>query len=85
MRQSKKFRTHRFEYVGCEATDDVLKVWVQFQALQGPAGWVDQGRREPVMVPLTRLALPDVTDSLDRAVRRVLAQKWAVAAEDPLF
>lgn len=81
----KMYRTHRLEYVGSEVTEQCLRVYVQQQAMQGPAGWVNVGHEQHVLVPLTRIVQEDVTEALDRIVRAKLRTLWTIEQEDGLF
>lgn len=82
----KMYRTHRVEYVGARPTAQGLQVYVQNQAAQGPAGWVDQGPRTSLVVPWSTIVKDDNLPFLDRAVRRALIEHWSgVPLEEPLF
>lgn len=72
----KMYRTHRAEYAGCEVKGQCLRVWLQQQAMQGPAGWVDVGPRQWLDIPLETLLAPEVTEALDTIVRRQLRRIW---------
>nr|CRY96174.1 hypothetical protein [uncultured prokaryote] len=81
----KMYRTSRQEYQGCETRGEVLVVHVQTQTMQGPAGWVNNGPRGEVYVPITTLLRPDITGAMDKATRTVLSRLWTIEQEDGLF
>lgn len=82
----KMYRTHRAEYQGCEVKGESLRVHLQQQALQGPAGWQDFGPRQWLDIPLSTLLAPEVTEALDTIVRRQLKKIWdPTTLEERLF
>lgn len=82
----KMYRTHRVEYVGARPTAQGLQVYVQPQAAQGPAGWVNQGPRTSLVIPWSTIVRDEMLPYLDRQVRRALIAHWSdVPLEEPLF
>lgn len=79
------FRSSRLTYLGQVVRGLTLEIQCEVEVLQGPAGWVPTGQRHKVRVPISALLAPDVTDALDRIVRRQLRDAWAEPEEQPLF
>lgn len=85
MASRKMYRTHRLEFQGAEPYGSCLRVHVQQQAMQGPAGWVNVGPVLYVDLPYPVLLADRVTDWLDKMVRKTLKRLWTVEREDGLF
>lgn len=81
----KMYRTHRLQYGGAEVVADNLRLHCQLEAMQGPAGWVTVGPIMYVDLPLMTFMRPDVTEAVDRIVRKELSRRWTLEREDGLF
>jgi hypothetical protein len=82
----KAYRTTRYEYQGASTSAETLTIHFQQQAMQGPAGWQNMGLPGRVYVPMGRLLHDDVTETLDKIVRRELNGIWDPSkGTEPLF